>query len=176
MLIRKAEIEDAAGLAKVHIDTWRTAYRDIMPPEVLANLSYEKSSSNWHKSLSGINNKRRAFVAISDDGEIIGFVFCGPSREADPEYDGELYGIYVLQQFQGRGVGRALFKKALGWLMENSYRAMFLWVLKENRYRRFYERLGGLEVRSKIKEIYGVPLELISYGWPELGKLNIAEK
>ncbi|EPZ52573.1 hypothetical protein [Alicyclobacillus acidoterrestris] len=40
--IRKAVPDDAAGVAKVHVDSWRTTYREIVNDEFLASLSYEK--------------------------------------------------------------------------------------------------------------------------------------
>jgi len=40
MIIREAEPSDAAMLAEVHVDSRRTAYRDILPQEYLASLSY----------------------------------------------------------------------------------------------------------------------------------------
>jgi hypothetical protein len=40
MQIREASLPDAAGIARVHVDTWRSAYRGIVPNPVLdeANL------------------------------------------------------------------------------------------------------------------------------------------
>ncbi len=40
--IRPAVAADAAAIARVHVDTWRTTYRGIVPDEHLAKLSYEK--------------------------------------------------------------------------------------------------------------------------------------
>ena len=33
-------LDDAAGIARVHVDTWRTAYRGLIPDDVLAGFSY----------------------------------------------------------------------------------------------------------------------------------------
>jgi len=35
MKFRKAEVSDALGIAKVHVDTWRSAYKDIISYEFL---------------------------------------------------------------------------------------------------------------------------------------------
>ena len=45
--IREAVPEDAGPMAKVHIDTWRTAYAGIVPSEHLAGLSYERREAVW---------------------------------------------------------------------------------------------------------------------------------
>jgi len=52
MIIRRATIEDLKGIAKVHVDTWRTAYKDIIPDSYLASLSYEKRETSWAINLN----------------------------------------------------------------------------------------------------------------------------
>jgi hypothetical protein len=48
---------------------------------------------------------------------------------------------------------------------------MLIWVIAENTYRRFYESLGGKLVRKKTKEIGGMMISEVSYGWEEIHKL-----
>ena len=33
MKIRQANIEDAQGIGKVHVDSWRTTYKGILPDD-----------------------------------------------------------------------------------------------------------------------------------------------
>ena len=42
MHIREATLDDVPGIARVHVDTWRTTYPGIVPAEHLAGLSYER--------------------------------------------------------------------------------------------------------------------------------------
>lgn len=51
MQIRKATINDAEGIAKVHVDSWRTTYKGIIPDEFLYNLSYKKELNYGSKIL-----------------------------------------------------------------------------------------------------------------------------
>jgi hypothetical protein len=46
MIIRRAELNDVVGIAKVHVDSWKTTYKDIVPDEFLIKLSYEAGSHN----------------------------------------------------------------------------------------------------------------------------------
>ena len=41
--------------------------------------------------------------------EIIGFANGGPNRHSEYLYAGELYAIYILEEFQRRGMGKMLF-------------------------------------------------------------------
>ena len=45
--LRAGTCADVTGIAKVHVDSWRTTYRDLMPADFLANLSYKQRESNW---------------------------------------------------------------------------------------------------------------------------------
>jgi GNAT superfamily N-acetyltransferase len=97
---------------------------------------------------------------------VAGFCAAGPDRNADPEYAGELYAIYVLQPFQGQGLGRALVQAAVDWLRQNGYQSMLIWVLRDNHpARRFYAALGGIAVRERSIEIGGARLPEVAYGY-----------
>ena len=48
--IREAKATDAAGIARVTIDTWRTTYVGIVNQDFLNSLSYEERSTKWQES------------------------------------------------------------------------------------------------------------------------------
>lgn len=56
MKIREAIVSDAKGIAKVHVDSWRTTYKGIIPDDFLNNLSYEQRTKLWEEN---IDSKRR---------------------------------------------------------------------------------------------------------------------
>lgn len=51
VIIREAELVDAPGIAKVHVDSWRTTYKNIMSDDFLSHLSYEQRTKLWEKTL-----------------------------------------------------------------------------------------------------------------------------
>ena len=65
MNIRLATIADAQAIAKVHVDSWRTTYKGIVPDDVLANLSNSQRTEKWHSMLSNPRDKI-TYVAIED--------------------------------------------------------------------------------------------------------------
>jgi hypothetical protein len=67
--IREARIEDAAGMARVHVDSWRTTYAGIVPDAYLANLTYARRENLWHDILSNTSGNEYRFVAVNA-GEI----------------------------------------------------------------------------------------------------------
>lgn len=70
-VVREARSDDAAAIARVHVDTWRTTYRAIMPAEFLAGLSYENRERQWTRAL-GDPEANFIFVAEDSSGAVVG--------------------------------------------------------------------------------------------------------
>ena len=145
--IRRAVNDDASGIARVQVDTWRTAYAGIMPVERLAQLSYERSAAHWEGQIANPDN----IVHIAEvDGATVGFAASGKERDNAAGYDSEIYAIYVLEAYQGNGIGRELIHSAAKELGQRGYQTMLIWVLEDNTpSRAFYERMGGVLVEEK---------------------------
>ncbi|GMA50003.1 putative N-acetyltransferase YuaI [Alicyclobacillus contaminans] len=140
--IRKVNPTDAGAIAKVHVDSWRTTYRGIVPDDFLDGMSYAVSEARWRRISAQNAPDYAMFVAEDEDGSIIGFANGGRERSGDADYDGELYAIYLLQAHQRRGIGRALFQNIVQHLVVNGFRSMLIWVLEDNPACRFYESMG----------------------------------
>ena len=179
MTIRKAVSTDARELAVVHVDSWRSTYRGIVSDDFLESMSYDDREARWRGTLDALgagNAKRVVFVAEDHDGRIVGFAMGGPHRDPDPEYSGELYAIYLLAEHQGKGLGRALVKSVAHGLAAQGFQSMLVWVLAQNPSRYFYERLGGVHIRSKQAEIGSQSLPELAFGWREESFYRILAK
>ncbi len=170
--IREANCDDAPAIARVHVDSWRTAYRGIVPDDVLAKLSYEERTSTWTWGLSHLELREFHYVAEDEAEGVIGFVSGGPERSGDPVYTGELYRIWLLERHQRRGIGRQLVHATVQRLAEACFRSMLVWVLAGNPSRGFYEALGGQFVRNGQTEIEGAFFDQVAYGWRDTGTIG----
>jgi ribosomal protein S18 acetylase RimI-like enzyme len=168
--IRQATIADASAIARVHIDTWRRTYRGIVPDDYLDAMSYERGTNNWENRIEeAAESKWFIYVAINETNQVVGFISGGPNRIDDPVYKGELYAIYILQSYQGLGIGRRLTQALVKSLLAAGIQPMMLWVFEKNASsRRFYESIGGQLLKNNWFEIGGVSLEEVSYGWPDM--------
>jgi ribosomal protein S18 acetylase RimI-like enzyme len=173
MRIRAATDHDAQAIGHVHVEVWRFAYRDILPEAYLASLSPEERAGQWHSLLKDpASSTRFVLVVVNERDDVVGFAAAGPQRSDEPEYQGELYALYVLPLHQRRGLGRALVRAVAHWLLAGGMSSMSLWVLESNASaRRFYERLGGSMARDRPIAIGGVTLTEVAYDWPRLGVL-----
>ncbi|MEO6458091.1 MAG: GNAT family N-acetyltransferase [Chloroflexia bacterium] len=170
MLIREATPADAPGIARVHVDSWRTTYKGLIPEHIIANRSYEYRERLWIRIL---NQQPETFVYVAEeDNEIVGFVSGGSNRSNDPVYKGELQAIYILEAYQGKGMGQRLTSALVMRLMEQGHTSMLLWVLADNRQaRRFYEALGGKKVAERQEEMGDALLDELAYGWDDITEL-----
>ena len=165
-LVRRADIAGAAALAMVHVESWKTTYRGLMPDDFLDSLDQGRYAERWQRSLR--DDTTRVYVA-EDQQEVVAYASCGPERAGENGFEGELYAIYVLEKAQRQGHGRALVRAATGGLRELGFSDMIVWVLRDNeRARAFYERLGGIYVRTQPITIGSVVLEEVAYGWRSL--------
>lgn len=163
-MIRKATYSDARGIAEVHISSWRSTYREIVPNEYLDTLDLKKGIENWQQILMGEQNQGATFVATESDG-IVGFASVGASREPGLEFQGEIYAIYLLDSFQKRGIGKELFITSMRQLNSFGYESQILWVLRDNPGINFYLHMGGQLITEKTDNIGGKDLRECAIGW-----------
>lgn len=172
--IRRASTNDVFDIAQVHVDTWQATYDGLLPQSMVDGLSYQQSSAQWARVWS--RPEMMLWVAEAGSGEIVGFGCAGEERGRDASYDAEIYAIYVLPNHQANGVGRKLMSAMATELYLQGFRSLLVWVLAENPYRRFYERLGGTEARSQRMLLASGLLTETGYAWKNLGPLIYGDR
>jgi ribosomal protein S18 acetylase RimI-like enzyme len=144
LLVRHAEPQDSPALARVHIASWRQAYKGQLPQEYLDSLSVEAWTTTWAKAFSQLPDQAPTTLVGELDGQIIGFTCVGPSRDDDTNTGtGEVWGLYLDPAYWGAGHGESLHTEALKVARASGAVGATLWVLTTNqRARHFYERHG----------------------------------
>src|SRR5690606_5543324 len=153
LVVRPAVAADAAGIGRVYVETWRTTYAGMVPDRVLVDMSEARQSARWAQWFAR-PGKDFAVVAHDRKAGVVGFASGGPIRSRAPLAPGmggtgEVYTLYVLPDFQGRGVGRRLLGAAFQGLVDRRYGSALIWVLAANPARFFYEILGGRRVAEQ---------------------------
>lgn len=166
--ITSASKRDVSAIARIHVDTWRTTYNEIVPDDYLASLSYEKRESMWGQIIAENKEFTHLFVAKDSEGNVVGFSNGGKSRTTDLPYGGEIYAIYLRKEVQGKGVGKDLFLNSLEQLNRNGFTSMMLWVLEDNPTCKFYASMSGKPVSEKWEDIGGKRLKEVAYGWSDI--------
>lgn len=166
VLIRKAEPADAAGIAHVQVQSWRTTYAGIVPETFLSTMRENEQTARWKLLLEG----NEVFVA-ERDGHIVGFAMGGASRDRVENSDAELYAIYLLEHAQRARIGTDLLRETARALVECAFTSMDVWVLTANPAKLFYQRRGAHYAATKEIEIGGVMLVEEGFVWPDLKAL-----
>ena len=101
--IRYAEKNDAKVLGEIHSQSWKIAYKGIVPDSVLDNITAERRERYFEKALS--ENLEEDILIFVDD-KAVGILTIGKCRDEDKDITyGEIWGIYLLPDYWNKGIG-----------------------------------------------------------------------
>ena len=129
-------------------------------------MSVEKRAKAVEKGFSAASYKM--YVAEAPGRGVVGFADFGEPREDIDAYEGELYAIYLLPEFQRKGIGGRLLNLGVEYFVRSGKGSMYLLALEVSPYRSFYEKMGGRVVGRKQIEIEEVMHDELVYGWEGL--------
>ncbi len=168
----RATGRDAEAIASLHTESWRDAYRFILPDSYLDGQIADERANFWRSRFSSLDSERFFVVLTGTPRELVGFACV--LLDEDPEWGGYLDNLHVLPGWRSRGVGRLLFGRAVQWVMSTEPGwPIHLWVFEANAgARRFYDALGGEAVEHQPKEVLkGIVIPSVLYVWHDLQKL-----
>lgn len=152
-IIRKYTADDADGRGMVHYQSWKETYSGLMPAEYLDKLRLDKQIEIARKHTDN------TLVAVVGE-KVVGFgCYLQNSREfASVKPSSEIVALYILKEYQGCGIGKALINAVKDELTEKN---ILLFVLKGNEQAiKFYEHMGfSFTGKSISQEVSGGTLE-----------------
>lgn len=181
--IRKARPADAIAIGAVHVAAWRSTYPGILPDDFLAKMSVSRQAAHYDAAIRAgtgvvVANASGIDVPVGSGPRIIGFTTAGRARGGEIGgrrlAEGEVETLYVLDDWRERGVGRRLLRAAAAHLVEIGCRSCFLWVLRDNPSRWFYERLGGKPVAEATIRVAGRQVMQTAFVWDPIEQLLAA--
>ncbi len=141
-LIRLATEQDCDKLSKLKQQVWSETYRGIYSDEKIDNFDYQKNSE---KFLNIINNPNIELYVVEDNSRLVGYMDCGVPYRPYKNYKQEIGLLYLLKEYQRKGIGKELFNIATSKIKENGYNEFFVCCNKYNiNAQEFYKRMGGL--------------------------------
>ena len=133
--IRPAEERDIAALARL---AGELGYPST-PEQVRERLSHMKGAAD-----------HATFVAVADDGTVIGWIHLSEARSLETEPRAEITGLVVDSNFRSAGVGRMLVERGEDWAR---HRGLAVIGVRSNiireRTHAFYERLGYFTTKTQ---------------------------
>ena len=148
MLIRKTEINDALEWVRLKNTVWKSAYKDIFPPEVFEEQKSMESTKveRFKQNLNGPNGTI-GYVAVDND-KIVALADATIISYYDYYKNlgyADLGALYILPEYQHIGLGKILFDKIVEDFKSRGLDKMVIGVLKDNKQARHaYEKWGGV--------------------------------
>lgn len=154
---RKACIDDCYSIAELKGNVWRTTYTGIYPDEKISGYDVEKNASILQKIVN--NPDIEMYVAV-DGSKIVGFMTCGKPYREFLHFQQEIGLLYILKEYQRKGIGKAFFDIARKQVVANGYREFFVSVNRKNYPAQgFYIAMGGEIIytdESQIRLCYSI--------------------
>ena len=158
--------DDAHAIAALHVKSWRSAYRGLVPDEFLAGPVENDRNTLWESRLSVPDDARLVLKAVDQDAVMVGFTCV--LRDADPAWGPLLDNLHVTPDLKGHGIGALLLHASRAWSSAVAPgRPMHLWVIESNtQARHFYDREHGEVVERQILELTaGIHVPALRYVW-----------
>jgi GNAT superfamily N-acetyltransferase len=164
MQIRGARPEDCPGIARIQVDSYRSAYAGIGSATYLDALSAEEQEQDWRDWFDAYPEDV-LLVAEDDKGRIVGYALGRPESPL-PGFDGELIALHVREQNQRMGIGRLLLWTIARELRRGGCSSLMFWIYEDSGAHAFYDRMGAERLEAE-QAVDGQPRE-VARGWPEI--------
>jgi len=137
--VRPARPGDAEEIARIQLSTWRTAYRRLFPPHVLANLDEAYLARGWREAVTEPPSPRhRVLIAVEQSDQtswVVGFAATGPADEQalapdEEPLDGEVAAItdlLVEPRWGRRGHGSRLLAATVDSWRQDGFKSAVAW-------------------------------------------------
>jgi len=142
--VRAARADDVPEIARIQVDTWRTAYARFLPPSVLDALSVEQAAAAWAAAVQAPPTPAHRVLVATEQEWTVGFAAVGPSAEQDAEPgEAAVAALLVEPRWGRRGHGSRLLAAVVDHLRADGVTRLVAWVPDGDRASAaFYESAG----------------------------------
>ena len=170
-MIRPAQFSDCHDLARIQVDSYRSAYAGLLPRSYLDCFNYQEQEQDWQDFFT-THSPDALFVAETESGLLAGYALVRMEKSPDGRFDGEVAALHIRRDYQHQSFGRQLMAEAACWIQSQGGKSLFLTVLEGNPARQFYEKLGGV-LQPDTRSFWIDDFEAIEviYGWEDLNHL-----
>ncbi len=163
MQVRAATPADVDAIGRVHAESRRATYVDLVPDHALRQLTATSQARYWRERLAAEPSPFCVYVAEVDGAQVAGFAM-GSAEGATAT----LHAIHLLPAALGSGAGGRLHEAVLADFAGWGCTAAELWVLDGNeRAQAFYRREGwSADGTRDAHVIGGVEVPILRYRRP----------
>jgi ribosomal protein S18 acetylase RimI-like enzyme len=167
MLIRNAKVEDAESIGRIRVEAWRSAYRDFLPSQFLADLDPNKNLDGLREVILSPNPPFQLLIA-DVNGTVAGYAIYGKPRYNTQTRTLELWALNISPTSWRQGIGRSLITEVLVAARNELFNRVELWCIEGNSPAiSLYESLGFARTGDErtTSGLTGHPLREVAFGY-----------
>lgn len=149
--VRPALAEEAEEIARVQALAWRTAYREVLPPELLDDWDVPAAAETWRAAITAPPTPGHGVLVALERATIVGFTAYGPAELAGDEQPSaagptnEILALLVEPRWGRRGHGSRLLSAVADLSRRAAVGRLQTWVLEDDRVTARFLEAGGWE-------------------------------
>jgi L-amino acid N-acyltransferase YncA len=152
--VRAARAGDVPEIARIQVDTWRTAYRHFLPASVLEALSVEHAAAAWGAAVDAPPTAAHRVLVATEQDVLVGFAAVGPSAEQDAEPgEAALAALLVEPRWGRRGHGSRLLAATVDHLRSDGVTRLLAWVPDGDRASSSFFESAGWERDGTVRTL-----------------------
>ena len=138
--VRPARAGDAAEIGRVQVETWRTAYASLLPPDALDGVDASQAAITWLAEIEGPASERHHVLVALEQDWLVGFAAVAP---AEDDGTGEIALLLVEPRWGRRGHGSRLLAAVVDHWREDGFTRGVVWIPESDQASAaFYEGAG----------------------------------
>ncbi len=150
--MRAARPGDVPEIARIQVDTWRTAYQPFLPASVLAALDVGPAEQAWAAAVAQPPSPAHHVLVATEGEHTVGFAAVGPSEEEDAQPGEAAVAVLLVEPRWGRrGHGSRLLAAAVDVLGRDGVTRLVAWVPDGDRASAAFYRSAGWEPDGKAR-------------------------
>jgi ribosomal protein S18 acetylase RimI-like enzyme len=122
--VRKAQLSDLQEIALIHVKSWKSAFKGLMPERYINSYTLEDRNAEW---LNVLGSGSESVIIVEDNNKLVGFL--SYTENVDFLY---LSKLYLCPSIYGQGVGGLLMKQMENESLAASIDLIRLYVLDNN--------------------------------------------
>lgn len=151
--IRKVGKGDEDTLAYIQTESWKAAFKNIVPEELLIKCTDINKATKMYRKLLDDNKGNGYILEVERKPHCI--AYWDKAGENDLSGYAELICIHSLPNKWHQGYGSKMMDKVLEDIKNARYSKVMLWVFTENRRAIAFYKSKGFQASSRIRSAFG---------------------
>jgi L-amino acid N-acyltransferase YncA len=155
--VRPAAPEDVAEIARIQVNTWRTAYTEVLPASVMSGLSTDMAAAAWSLAVQPPTRARQHVLVAQEQHWVVGFAAMaaaeGEEGVLDPAITALVGPLLVEPRWGRRGHGSRLLAAVVDHARRDGVERLISWIPSGDGASLSFFRSAGWETDGYVRAL-----------------------